>query len=178
MNQLWSLITRVIEESSGNDPQSVFHRSHYLAGRSRRLQGLLSIMCSSPVTIRFSPRYQRGAFPIKLDEHLCGLGRVRSYNPRINSAMLYLLSYQSFWWERRDSNPQGFRDRFTVCWANQLLNSPLFIFYKVNTFFLITKFFCPPGRLRSDSPHIKSMVLSQLSYEGFCLSYLSLSIRH
>jgi len=27
--------------------------------------------------------------------NLCGLGRVRSYNPRINSAMLYQLSYQS-----------------------------------------------------------------------------------
>ena len=49
------------------------------------------------------------------------------------------------------------------------------IFTKIILFFNYQKF-CPPGRLRSDSPHIKSMVLSRLSYEGFCLSYLSLSI--
>ena len=36
-------------------------------------------------------------------------------------------------WERRDSNPQGFRDRFTVCWANQLLNSPFCTLYRDRT---------------------------------------------
>ena len=37
-----------------------------------------------------------------------GQGRGRSYNLSVNSRLLYQLSYLSFfWWERRDSNPQG-----------------------------------------------------------------------
>ena len=32
----------------------------------------------------------------------------------------------------------------------------------------MTLIFCDPGGLRSHSPHIKSMVLSRLSYEVFC----------
>ena len=40
-----------VEESSGNDPQSVSHRSHCLANKSRRLQGLLSIECGTPAVV-------------------------------------------------------------------------------------------------------------------------------
>ena len=40
-----------VEESSGNDPQSVSHRSHCLANKSRRLQGLLSIECGTTAVV-------------------------------------------------------------------------------------------------------------------------------
>ena len=53
---------------------------------------------------------------------------------------------------------------------------PHYHFLSVFPYWDLKPTLCPPGRLRSDSPHIKSMVLSRLSYEGFCLSYLSLSI--
>ena len=47
-SRIWArtenLFYRHVEESSGNDPQSVSHRSHCLANKSRRLQGLLSIV--------------------------------------------------------------------------------------------------------------------------------------
>ena len=48
-----------VEESSGNDPQSVSHRSHCLANKSRRLQGLLSIVFTTgydPITSDVSDR--------------------------------------------------------------------------------------------------------------------------
>ena len=88
MSQLWSLIIRVVEESSGNDPQSVSHRSQCLAGMSRRLQGLLSIVLIiglEPITSDVSGRrshqlsYMSG----------CGLGRGRTYDLRVNSSLLY-----------------------------------------------------------------------------------------
>ncbi len=78
-----------------------------------------------------------------------------------NRQMLHLKAYNPVW-ERRDSNPQVPLQK-TVLQTAEPTNCS-------------TLPFCPPGRLRSDSPHIKSMVLSRLSYEGFCLSYLSLSI--
>lgn len=87
MSQLWSLIIRVVEESSGNDPQSVSHRSHCLANKSRRLQGLLSIVLIiglEPITSDVSDRrshqlsYMSG----------CGLGRGRTYDLRVNSSLL------------------------------------------------------------------------------------------
>ncbi len=40
-----------VAESSGNDPQSDFHRSQCLAGMSRRLQGLLSIECGTTAVV-------------------------------------------------------------------------------------------------------------------------------
>jgi hypothetical protein len=40
-----------VEESSGNDPQSISHRSHCLANKSRRLQGLLSIECGTTAVV-------------------------------------------------------------------------------------------------------------------------------
>ena len=40
-----------VEESSGNDPQSVSHRSHCLANKSRHLQGLLSIECGTTAVV-------------------------------------------------------------------------------------------------------------------------------
>ena len=88
MSQLWSLIIRVVEESSGNDPQSVSHRSQCLAGMSRRLQGLLSIVLIiglEPITSDVSGRrshqlsYMSG----------CGQGRTRTFNHSINSRGLY-----------------------------------------------------------------------------------------
>ena len=95
-----------VEESSGNDPQSVSHRSQCLAGMSRRLQGLLSIVLITglePITSDVSGRrshqlsYMSG----------CGQGRVRSYNPRINSTMLSQLSYLSFLlWGQMELNHQ------------------------------------------------------------------------
>lgn len=51
MNQPRSQTTRHIEERSGNDPQPDSHRSHYLAGRSRRLQGFLSIECGTTAVV-------------------------------------------------------------------------------------------------------------------------------
>ena len=44
----------IFEESSGNDPQSVSHRSHCLANKSRRLQGLLSIECGTTAVVEAS----------------------------------------------------------------------------------------------------------------------------
>ena len=78
-----------VEESSGNDPQSVSHRSHCLANKSRRLQGLLSIVLIiglEPITSDVSGRrshqlsYMSG----------CGLDRDRTYDLRVNSSLLYL----------------------------------------------------------------------------------------
>ena len=147
-SRIWArtenLFYRHVEESSGNDPQSDSHRSQCLAGMPRRLQGLLSIERSrtavpwgtyaSYSSFVFTTGYDPITSDIS-DRHstnwatwtYCGQGRVRSYNLSVNSRLLYQLSYLSILlWERRDLNPQGFRDRFTVCWANQLLNSPKF----------------------------------------------------
>ena len=38
-------------DCAGNDPQSVSHRSHCLANKSRRLQGLLSIECGTTAVV-------------------------------------------------------------------------------------------------------------------------------
>ena len=78
-----------VEESSGNDPQSVSHRSQCLAGMSRRLQGLLSIVLITglePITSDVSGRrshqlsYMSG----------CGQDRDRTYDLGVNSSLLYL----------------------------------------------------------------------------------------
>ena len=94
------------EESSGNDPQSVSNRSQCLAGMSRRLQGLLSIVFTTgydPITSDVSDRCSTNWATWTC----CGQGRVRSYNPRINSAMLSQLSYLSILlWEQMESNHQ------------------------------------------------------------------------
>ena len=124
MNQPWSQTTRHIEERSGNDPQSVSHRSHCLANKSRRLQGLLSIECGTPAVVGAPTQdiplfvFTTGYDPITSDVSdrrstnwatwtYCGQGRVRSYNPRINSTMLSRLSYLSILlWEQMESNHQ------------------------------------------------------------------------
>ena len=110
-SRIWArienLFYRHVEESSGNDPQSVSHRSHCLANKSRRLQGLLSIVFTTgydPITSDVSDRRSTNWATWTY----CGQGRVRSYNLSVNSRLLYQLSYLSILlWERRDSNPQG-----------------------------------------------------------------------
>ena len=101
-----------VEESSGNDPQSVSHRSHCLANKPRRLQGLLSIECGTTAVVGaptlviplfvFTTGYDPITFCVSDKRSTnwatwtcCGQGRVRSYNPRINSTMLSQLSYLS-----------------------------------------------------------------------------------
>ena len=116
----------IFEESSGNDPQSVSHRSHCLANKSRRLQGLLSVVFTTgydPITSDVSDRRSTNWATWTY----CGQGRVRSYNLSVNSRLLYQLSYLSIMvGEEGLEPPRSYDDRFTVCWANQLLNSPLF----------------------------------------------------
>ena len=62
-----------VEESSGNDPQSVSHRSHCLANKSRRLQGLLSIECGTTAVVEAPTQdiplfvFTRGYDPITSD---------------------------------------------------------------------------------------------------------------
>ena len=56
-----------VEESSGNDPQSVSHRSQCLAGMSRRLQGLLSVVGTVGIEptwdlLTFQPRIRRRVY--------------------------------------------------------------------------------------------------------------------
>ncbi len=83
------------EESGGNDPQSVSHRSQCLAGMSRRLQGLLSVVFTrgyDPITSDVSDRRSTNWATWTY----CGLDRVRSYNLSVNSRLLYQLSYLSF----------------------------------------------------------------------------------
>ena len=62
-----------VEESSGNDPQSGSHRSHCLANKSRRLQGLLSIECGTTAVVEAPTQdiplfvFTRGYDPITSD---------------------------------------------------------------------------------------------------------------
>ena len=69
------------------------------------------------------------------------LHAVKDSNPdqEIWSHLCYRYTNDVYMWERRDSNPHGFRDRFTVCWANQLLNSPIY---------------CSHGRTRTYYPRL------------------------
>ena len=87
MSQLWSLIIRVVEESSGNDPQSVSHRSHCLANKSRRLQGLLSICVHDGLRSHYLRRIRSALYQLSY-VNLCGLGRGRTYDLRVNRSLL------------------------------------------------------------------------------------------
>ena len=93
-------------EDIGIEPNTLTGTSR-LAGGPYRHQGLSSIVLTTgydPITSDVSDRCSTNWATWTC----CGQGRVRSYNPRINSAMLSQLSYLSILlWERRDSNPQG-----------------------------------------------------------------------
>ena len=81
MNQPRSQTTRHIEERSGNDPQPDSHRSHCLANKSRRLQGLLSMVGTVGIEptwdlLTFQPRIRRRVYVpyyrINHNVSLCG----------------------------------------------------------------------------------------------------------
>lgn len=110
----------------------------------------------------------------------CGQGRVRSYNLSVNSRLLYQLSYLSICcgrggtrtpslkWERF-YRPRGYQLPVTLPYCTPYRNRTYDLLYvkqpllpaelrvcKDNTFFLITKFFCVPGWIRTNGLPVKS----------------------
>ena len=70
-----------VEESSGNDPQSVSHRSHCLANKSRRLQGLLSICVHDGLRSHYLLRIRQTLYQLSY-VNLLRTGRITISRPQ------------------------------------------------------------------------------------------------
>ena len=129
MSQLWSLITRELRKAL--ESNQIPEGTSRLAGGPYRHQGLLSIVLMTgydPITSCVSDKCSTNWATWAVADQ-AGL------EPTIPwlTVKCFTIKLLILLWERRDSNPQGFRDRFTVCWANQLLNSPFCTLYRDRT---------------------------------------------